>query len=284
MVHDATGKDAAMPMWRVENLTKSFPGVRALDNLSLDIMPGQVHGLLGENGSGKSTLVKCLSGVYQPNGGRIYKDGLEIHLPTPEHARKAGVGTIFQEFSLVPELSVAENIFLGRMPKKANGLIAWSTTRKDALIVLEKLEVNLDPSAQVKNLSVADQQIVEIAKALSLDASLLIMDEPTTAIGLEEVDTLHRIVRTFIASNRSVIYISHRLNELTEIADMVTVLKDGQLTGSMERKDISIKTIVTMMVGEDIENHYPKEDNRSDEVLMTVNGLCAENGVNNRNL
>ena len=272
--------EPTVPMWRTDNLTKIFPGVRALDGVSIDIHAGQVHGLLGENGSGKSTLVKCLSGVYPPNGGRIFRRGEEISLPTPEHARKAGVATIFQEFSLVPELSVAENIFLGRMPKGLRGLIKWGRARREASSVLEKLEVDIDPETPVKYLSVADQQIVEIAKALSLDATLLIMDEPTTAIGLDEIDTLHRIVRSFISSDRAVIYISHRLNELTEIANEVTVLKDGRVAGKMKQQDISVKSIVNMMVGEDIENHYPKEDNRRNDKLLTVRELSAENGVN----
>lgn len=227
MDKEVTGSALVTPMWRIENLTKIFPGVRALDDLTMEILPGQVHGLLGENGSGKSTLVKCLSGVYQPNGGRIFKNDVEIQLPTPEHARRAGVATIFQEFSLVPELTAAENIYLARMPKNRRGLIDWSTARNQAQQILKELEVDIDPYALVKDLSVADQQIVEIAKALSLDASLLIMDEPTTAIGLEEIDTLHRIVKSFISSDRSVIYISHRLNELTAIADVVTVLMDS---------------------------------------------------------
>ena len=284
MDKEVTGSAPVTPMWRIENLTKIFPGVRALDDLTMDILPGQVHGLLGENGSGKSTLVKCLSGVYQPNGGRIYKNDVEIQLPTPEHARRAGVATIFQEFSLVPELTAAENIFLARMPKNKRGLIDWSTARNQAQQIIKELEVDIDPFALVKDLSVADQQIVEIAKALSLDASLLIMDEPTTAIGMEEIDTLHRIVKSFISSDRSVIYISHRLNELTAIADVVTVLKDGQLSGEMERKDISVKSIVRMMVGEDIDNHYPKEDNRTDHLVLEVHNLAADNGVSGLNL
>ena len=271
------------PMWRVENLTKVFPGVRALDDVSINIHAGQIHGLLGENGSGKSTLVKCLSGVFQPNGGKIFRRGVELELPTPEHARKAGVATIFQEFSLVPELSVAENIFLGRMPKGSGGFVDWRTAKKDAAAVLKRLEVAIDPESLVKNLSVADQQIVEIAKALSLDATLLIMDEPTTAIGLDEIDTLHRIVRSFISNDRAVIYISHRLNELTEFANVVTVLKDGRVAGEMRQDEISVKSIVNMMVGEDIENHYPKEDNRRGKILMTVRGLSAENGVTDLN-
>jgi ribose transport system ATP-binding protein len=271
--------DCVVPMWQTRELTKVFPGVRALDRLSIDILPGEVHGLLGENGSGKSTLVKCLSGVYQPDAGSIFHLGSEAHLPNPESARKAGVATIFQEFSLVPDLSVAENVFLGRVPKRTSGLIDWKAAERFAEEILHRLDVPINPKVAVGALSVADQQIVEIAKALSIDASLLIMDEPTTAIGLEEIETLHRIVRSFVAGGRAVVYISHRLNELADIADVVTVLKDGKLVGQRPRRDLSVGSIVSLMVGEDISDHYPKEDNSTEVPLLIVEGLSADNGI-----
>lgn len=271
--------DRVVPMWQTRELTKIFPGVRALDKLSVEIMPGEVHGLLGENGSGKSTLVKCLSGVYQPEEGTILHRGSEVHLPNPEAARKAGVATIFQEFSLVQDLSVAENVFLGRVPRRRNGLIDWKTAECSAERILQRLDVSINPRATVGSLSVADQQIVEIAKALSIEASLLIMDEPTTAIGLEEIDTLHRIVRGFVAGGRAVVYISHRLNELAAIADVVTVLKDGKLVGQRPRHELSVGSIVSLMVGEDISDHYPKENNTTTTPLLTVEGLTADNGI-----
>jgi len=273
--------DRVVPMWQTRELTKTFPGVRALDDLSIDILPGQVHGLLGENGSGKSTLVKCLSGVYQPDNGSILHHGSEIHLSNPDVARKAGVATIFQEFSLVPHLSVAENVFLGRVPKRRSGFIDWKTAERSAETILQQLEVPINPRSIVGSLSVADQQIVEIAKAFSLDAYLLIMDEPTTAIGLEEIRTLHRIVRGFVADGRSVVYISHRLNELADIADVVSVLKDGKLVGQRPRHELSVSSIVSLMVGEDISDHYPKENNVTDVPLLTVDSLTADNGIRN---
>lgn len=267
-------------LWEVKHLTKIFPGVKALDDVSMQFHRGEIHGLIGENESGKSTLIKCLSGVYQPEEGDIYHQGKLVHVSSPIAARKMGVATIFQEFSLVPTLSVVENIFLGRLLYKENNrLIDWKKMRNEAEELLDGLDIDIDPSAVVKNLSVAQQQLVEIAKALSIHASLLIMDEPTAALGQSEIERLHLLTRKLRDQGYAIIYISHRLDEMESLVDRVTVLKDGVVTGECGRQEISVSEIVRIMIGSDIENHYPKEHNGTEEVILQAENLTTRQGA-----
>lgn len=267
------------PLWQVRGIYKAFPGVQALEDVSMDIYPGEVHALLGENGSGKSTLAKCIAGVHQPEKGEILFRGRPVRFHHPMDARAAGVATIYQEFSLVPSLTVAENIYLGRYPRNSAGMIDWTAVRKGTRQVLEQLSLAIDPDEIVRTLSVAEQQLVEIAKAISLESNLLIMDEPTAALGLLETQRLMELIRRLTAQNKAIIYISHRLDEVFQIADRVTILKDGRRVASEPISKLKMGDVVRAMVGFDIQQHYPKEHHVRDEVCLEVQGIRTENGV-----
>ncbi len=268
------------PIWEMRNVSKAFPGVQAVANVSLSFYAGEVHALVGENGSGKSTLVKMLAGVHRPDVGELLFDGRPVTLTDPTAARAHGVAMIYQEFSLVPTLTVAENVFLGRLGRGASGFIDWRTIRERAMAVLVQLGIALDPDAMVGSLSVAEQQLVEIAKAISAEPNLLIMDEPTTALALTETRRLHELIRRLAQRGRSILYISHRLNEIVGLADRVTVLKDGRLVGSRPTADISLSTIVRMMIGTEVKDHYPKDRNATPEPLLKLSELRTQTGVN----
>ncbi len=271
---------AKSPLWMARGIFKSFPGVQALDNVSLEVFPGEVHALVGENGSGKSTLVKCIAGVHPRDQGELLYQGAHVVFHNPTEARSHGISTIYQEFSLVPTLSVAENIFLGNYPiKKGTGLIDWSVMREKTRRVLEELSLSLDPDAIVSTLSTAEQQLVEIAKAISIDSSLLIMDEPTAALGLTETKHLMDLIRRLTAQGKAILYISHRLDEVFEIADRVTVLKDGRRVGTAPISEFNVDQVVRMMVGYDVGQHYPKERNVQDQPRLEVEHLTTDNGV-----
>lgn len=267
------------PLWELRDIKKSFYGTQALRGVSISLRQGEIHALLGENGSGKSTLIKCLAGVHQPDSGDMLLNGKPIIFGHPMDARAHGVATIFQEFSLVPTLTVAENIFLGRQPRRSTRLIDWETMRAETARVLQPLEIQLDPEAIVKNLSVAEQQLVEIAKAISLDSTLLIMDEPTAALGLAETERLLKLIKRLAAQGKAIVYISHRLDEVFEVADIVTVLKDGNCIATRPIQELKMGDVVKMMVGVDIEQHYPKIANAKPLPSLEVEGLSTENGV-----
>jgi ABC-type sugar transport system ATPase subunit len=247
--------------------------------VQLTLNTGEVHALLGGNGSGKSTLCKCVAGVYQPDSGEILYRGQPVSFRHPLEARDYGVGTIYQEFSLVPTLSVAENIFLGRQPRR-RGAIDWAEMEQQTIAVLRQLEVDIDPTLPVRRLSVAEQQLVEIAKAISLDSSLLIMDEPTAALGLGETKRLLDLIKKLAARGKAILYISHRLDEVFEVADIVTVFKDGQLVGTHPIGELDMNQVVRMMVGVEIEQPYPKIANVQPVPCLVVEDLVTENGVN----
>ena len=265
------------PAWEVVGLTKRFAAVTAVDAVSLRVNAGDIHGLVGENGSGKSTLIKMLSGAHQPDAGSILRNGIPISLPDPNAARAAGVATVFQEFSLVPSLSVAENIFLGRLPGK-RGQVDWTMLREGATSVLAEIDAQIDVDATLGRLSVAEQQIVEIAKALAADASMIILDEPTTALGIGEIARLHALLKQLKERGRAIVYISHRLDEVVQLVDCVTILKDGRVASSARESRVEIPYIVRTMVG-DIAEHYPKQRNVSDEILLNVQGVTTADRV-----
>jgi ABC-type sugar transport system ATPase subunit len=261
------------PVWSLRSISKRFPGVLANDRVSLDLHAGEIHGLMGENGCGKSTLIKTLSGAHQPDSGEILKDGTPIVLADPIAARRAGISTVFQEFSLVPSLSVAENIHLGRLPRRGRR-VDWPAMRTNATALLADMAIDIDPDRPVDSLSVAEQQLVEIAKALSTDASLLILDEPTTALGLEEIARLHGLLRRLKVRGTAVLYISHRLDEVVDLVDCVTILKEGRVVSTSAQSRVEIAYIVDKMVG-DVGDYFPKVRNATADVVLEVEGLST---------
>lgn len=266
-------------LWEIRGISKKFPGVQALDNVSMEIYEGKVHALVGENGSGKSTLVKCLAGAHQAEKGELYYQEKLVELPHPFIAREHGVATIYQEFSLVPTLTVAENIFLGRQLLRVGGGIDWRGMQDQTAAIMNQLSISIDPTETVRNLSVAEQQLVEIVKAISADSTLLIMDEPTAALGLKESQRLHELIKHLADQGKAILYISHRLDEVFQIADHITVLKDGKLVGDQPIESIKAKDVIKLMVGFDIAQHYPKEENATDEICLEVKNISTENGV-----
>jgi rhamnose transport system ATP-binding protein len=238
------------PALLLRKLSKSFPGVRALDTVSFDVLPGEVHALLGENGAGKSTLIKIISGVYPPDSGELEVDGNPVRFSQPGEAQAKGIATIYQEFSLYAELTVAENIFAGHMPRAAFGSIDWRKASREAQILLDSLDASdLDVNSRVGTLSVGNRQRVEIAKALSRKAHILILDEPTAVLTQHDSERLFGVIRKLTAQKVAVIYISHRLDEIFELSNRVTVLRDGKMVGVTLTKDTNEEKLIRMMVG-----------------------------------
>ncbi len=265
------------PRLEVRDVAKEYPGVRALSGVSFDVRAGEVHALMGENGAGKSTLIKIMSGVVQPDGGEILIDGAATRLAGPDDARRAGVATIYQELLLFPELSVAENIFLGHAPKGRFGRIDLSAMRERARALIASLEIDdLDPDMTVGRLSVGNRQRVEILRALSHDARVLIMDEPTAALTEADVKRLFDIVRRLRARGVGIVYISHRMDEIFEISDRVTVLRDGAFIGTRATRDTTSPALVEMMVGRRIEALFPKVEAPIGAPVLEARDLVAK--------
>lgn len=238
---------------RMEHIEKSFPGVKALDDVRFELRAGEVHALVGENGAGKSTLMKVLTGVYPKDKGTIYMNGQELTIKGVRDAQEAGIVMIHQELNLMNHLSAAENIFIGREFKKSGNLfLDKAKQNKEAKALFEKLNVDIDPTVRVGELTVAKQQMVEIAKAISFDFKVLIMDEPTAALTDNEIEDLFRVIRMLKAEGRSVIHISHRLEELQDIADRITVMRDGAYVDTKNIEDVTVDQIIKMMVGREI--------------------------------
>ena len=259
----------------VEGVSKSFPGVRALSNVHFELMPGEVHALMGENGAGKSTLMKILAGVYTKDGGKILLEGREVAFANPREAQAAGVGIIHQELQLMNHLTVAQNIFIGREPKRAFGLLLdEDRLNREAAALLTHLNLALDPRTVVDDLTVAKQQMVEIAKSFSHNSRVLIMDEPTAALNNAEIAELFKMIRDFKSRGVGIIYISHKIDELKQISDRVTVLRDGEYVGTVPTVATSIETIISMMVGRTLTD-VARDATRKprDEVALEVKGL-----------
>lgn len=255
----------------MRGITKQFPGVVALQGVDFDLRRGEVHVLLGENGAGKSTLIKILSGAYQPDAGEILLDGRPVRIPSAVAAQRLGIATIYQEFNLVPALTVAENIFLGRQPRRL-GVVAHRAMVREAGALLERMRVRVDPQALVADLGVAQQQMVEIAKAMSLDARILVMDEPTAVLSEQEAARLFAMIRDLQTRDVGIIYISHHLEEVSQVGDRVTVLRDGHLVGQVPAT-APRDELVRLMVGRSIEAQYPRRAPPPGEVLLRVEGL-----------
>lgn len=256
----------------VKDIVKTYPGVVAIDHLSFEVKPGEVHALIGENGAGKSTLIKTLSGAITPDSGTIIVNGLEFSAMNPRLSKEQGIEVIYQEFTLVPGISAAENVFLGEKTSKGIFVDIKERERK-AKELFEQMHVDIDVSAPVKNLSPACQQIVEIAKAVSRDVKILIMDEPTAPLTVSEVETLFEIVRDLKKKGVTVIYISHRLEELFEIADRVTVMRDGCYVGTENMENIDRKKLIAMMAGRELKESYPTRKNQIGEEILKVENL-----------
>ncbi|MBH1937395.1 sugar ABC transporter ATP-binding protein [Streptomyces sp. AV19] len=257
---------------RVEGVAKSFPGVRALDGVDLTLRAGEVHVLLGENGAGKSTLIKMLAGVHRPDEGRIVVDGEEVAIRSAQDAERLGIATIHQEFNLVPGLSVAENLFLGRQPRTRFGLVDRRAMRERAARLLERVRLDVSPAAPVAGLGIAQLQMVEIAKALGVDARVLVMDEPTAVLTSSEVATLFGIVRELRAGGVAVVFITHHLEEIAELGDRVTVLRDGRSVAEVPAS-VPEDELIRLMVGREITEQYPRRRPELGAPLLRVRGL-----------
>lgn len=263
----------------MKGIAKRYPGVVALDGVDLEVSRGEVHILLGENGAGKSTLMKILAGAVQRDAGTIWIDGRDCDLSSPRSAQSAGVSIIYQEFNLVPFLTVAENIFLGREPRgAAPGLIDRKRLLANAARLLRELDVIIDPSAVVAHLGVAEQQMVEVAKALSIEAKILVMDEPTSALTDKEITRLFKVIAALRQRGVAIIYISHRMEELFQIGDRVTVMRDGRCIATQEIPSTTMAVLVSLMVGRDLTEHFPKKPVPPGEELLRVERL-SRHGV-----
>jgi rhamnose transport system ATP-binding protein len=267
------GKSVSDYVLELNNITKRFGGVEVLHGVSFTLRQGEVHALLGENGAGKSTLIKVITGVHQPDGGEIYLNGKRVHFNDTLESRQAGIAAIYQELSLCPDLNVAENIFLGRQPTAIGGRIDWRKLYSEADRLLTSLGVHLDLKTKARNLSIAQMQSVEIARAFSLNARILIMDEPTSSLTLNEVAELFGLVRRLRDEGAAIIFISHRLEELFEVADRVTVLRDGSYVDTRAVKDVSRDELIRLMVGRTISNLFPKQEVEPGEMALKVEHL-----------
>jgi len=260
-------------MLEIRSISKSFPGVRALSDVSFDIAQGEVHALVGENGAGKSTLMKILSGVYTADAGEILLDGQRLTLHGTRDAQRHGIAIIHQELNLIPELTVAENIFLGREPRTAMGLLDSSTMDCRARALLDRLNLSIPTDRPVKWLRVGEQQLVEVAKALSLDARLLILDEPTSALSQTEIERLFAVIAALQEHGVTMIYISHKFDEIFRIADRVTVLRDGEYIATQSVAESDERALIRMMVGRSLRELYPKEVAPIGDEALRVDGL-----------
>ena len=279
MTESVTSRSAALvssPLLQMESVGKSFPGVRALDGVSFDLLAGELHALVGENGAGKSTLMKILGGVY-PAGdydGRLVIDGTERRFTSVRDAERAGIAVVFQEMSLVPQLSVAENIFLGRL-SAGHGFVDWATVHEKSRALLAQLDVHLSTDALVQNLGIAQQQLVEIAKALSHKARILVLDEPTAALNDSEAQALFRTLKNLRETGLGSIYISHRLDEVLELADRITVLRDGRSVATRTRGEIDRRQLITFMVGREITQVFPERHGTTGATALQVRDLTV---------
>lgn len=267
----------------LEHVSKEFPGVKALDDVSFSVESGEIHALLGENGAGKSTLMKVLCGIYQPDSGEIRLDGQARQFSNYREACAAGIGIVFQEFSLIPWLSVVDNVFLGREPRNRFGLIRYAQMLREAGELFDRLQIDIDPETPVHRLSVADQQFVEIAKALSLNARVLVLDEPTAPLTPGEVERLFAIMRRLRDVGVAMIFISHHLEEIFEICDRITVLRDGGYVASCPVGETSHDALVEMMVGRKVANIFPPREPRTTAAPVVLEAQIRLKGADHTN-
>ncbi|WP_099187500.1 ribose ABC transporter ATP-binding protein RbsA [Tepidibacter mesophilus] len=264
------------PILEMRGITKEFPGVKALDGVDLKLYTGKVMALLGENGAGKSTLMKILSGVYKKNDGEIYYEGQKIELRGPKDAQEKGIAIIHQELNLIHQLTIGENIFLGREPLNSFGKIDWSKLYKDSEVLLKKLRVDKSPKELLGSLSLGEQQMVEIAKALSLNAKIIIMDEPTDALTDKETVSLFKVINELKNEDKAIVYISHRLKEIFEICDDITILRDGKYVGEEKVSKLDEDKVIEMMVGRKLTEQFPKINTSTGETVLKVSNLSNQ--------
>jgi ribose transport system ATP-binding protein len=266
---------------QLHDIYKSFGGINALSGVSFDLFAGEIHALVGENGAGKSTLIKIITGAYTPDRGMITLNGISYDGLSPELARELGIGVVYQEFNILPELSVAENVFLEAPPMGRFGLIDLKERARRTYEILERLGAHkhIDPNQLVKNLTIGEQQIVEITKALAADSRILILDEPSAVLPSRDLDLLFSVIGALRAEGRGIIYISHRLNEIFELADRVTVLKDGQTVITKPVVETHNDELIRYMVGRSLTDMYPPADTQPGEALLNVSDLCIEGTV-----
>lgn len=260
------------PVLSLDEIVKDFPGVRALSSVSLDLFAGEVTALVGENGAGKSTVVKLLTGIYQPDGGVIKLDGKTVSLATPIDAAHNGITAIHQETVLFDDLSVAENIFIGHSPRTRLGLVDWKKMNNDAATLLNRIGSTVKPSTLLRDLGIANKHLVAIARALSIDARVVIMDEPTAALSHKEIEELYLLVEQLKSDGKAILFISHKFDEIFRVADRYTVFRDGQLVGSGKIKDTNSDSLVELMVGRSIGSVFPPRTNRLGESILQVRG------------
>ena len=268
------------PLLQLQSVTKSFGAVRALKGVSFDLKAGEVHALLGENGAGKSTLIKIITGAHQPDGGSIEIDGTASEIPSPAEARRLGIACIYQQPALFPDLSVAENIALRLESSTAWRKVDWATRRIRAVDLLKRIGADISPDAEARSLSMPQQQLVEIACALGASARIVIMDEPTASLTQKDQRLLFTVIRELRASGVGVIYISHRLEEIFELADRVTVLRDGESVGTGDVEDMTEASLIKLMVGREVSSIYPPSESAPGEVVLSLRGFgCSASNV-----
>lgn len=266
----------------MKNISKSFPGVKALDNVSLNVKKGSVHALMGENGAGKSTLMKILAGIHKPDKGELFLKGKKVEFNNPRDALHHGISMIHQELSFVPELTVAENIFLGREPCFGKYKVINKKKQKErALELFQKLNIDLNPNKKMSDLSVSDRQMVEIMKAISNDADIIVMDEPTSAITDREVEKLFNIIKMLTSQGKAIIYISHKMEEIFKISDEITILRDGTYVDSKQAKDLNQDLLISLMVGRELKDVYQMTTSKNDSVFMDVKNLTRKGSFEN---
>lgn len=270
---------------QMQNIDMDFPGVKALEGVCFELKKGEVHVLLGENGAGKSTLMKILCGVYKKKSGTILYKGEEIEIHNVHHAQEIGISIIYQELNLIPHLSVAENIFIGRQPIK-NGMVNWQHMYADAKKILDDLNVDISPRAKISKLGIAQQQMVEVAKATSRHSDILIMDEPTSALTEKEIAQLFNTIRRLKEQGVGIIYISHRLEEIKEVGDRATILRDGKYIDTVEFENgkVDLNQIIKLMVGRDLVQKYPKEKVPIGDEMLRVENICTKKLLKNCSL
>ena len=260
----------------MENITKEFPGVKALDNVQLKLKPGTVHALMGENGAGKSTLMKCLFGIYEKDNGKILLDGVEVNFKSTKEALENGVSMVHQELNQVLQRNVLDNIWLGRYPMKGF-FVDEKKMYNDTINIFKDLDIKVDPRKKVADLPIAERQMIEIAKAVSYKSKVIVMDEPTSSLTEKEVDHLFKIIKKLKESGVGIVYISHKMEEIKMISDEITILRDGKWISTNDVSKISTEQIISMMVGRDLTERFPKKDNTTKEMILEVKNLTALN-------
>jgi len=283
--HPVNPVQMSMTILRTVNVSKAYEGVQALRNVSFDLRAGEVHALVGENGAGKSTLIKIITGAVTPDGGHLEFDGVAVKTNSPAIAKTFGVAAIYQQPALFPDLSVVENIALGLENARAWTRVNWKQRRSRATDLLKQTAAAIDPDRRVETLTMPEQQLVEIARALGANAKILIMDEPTASLAEAEVQNLYRVIRNLRDSGVGIIYISHRLEELSVVADRVTVLTDGEVVATRPMQDLTVRELISLMVGRELSAVFPKRSVPLGEVVLELNNFgCSANGVSDIDL